>query len=128
MKKEKVVYLLNGIPTGLIYAIVNANKIPKFELRTKENLENAVKQADLVINAIRHPKTNELINPILKQAKEIENVGIVDFGRAILENSSEVRVFVLAPKFILERGKEIEVTFDNIAIIEIKIENKNGKE
>ena len=128
MKKEKVVYLLNGIPTGLIYSIVSVNKIPVFELKTKEDLQNAVKQANLVINAIRHPKTNELISSILKLAREIENVGIVDFGRAILENSNDVRVFVLAPKFLVKRGEEVEVSFDNLAIIEIKIQDKNDKE
>jgi len=123
--------LLNGIPTSLLaevyeYMTKHREELRKnhldiavfmeFEVKNVEWLKEILNTSIEVINTIRHESTKNLVLSLIERkekVKEQQFVSINDIGVGDV-------VILIAPRKLIERGKEQSVTWEDLVIIKLR--------
>jgi len=108
------VFLLNGIPVSLLVeALEHGIDILEFGSMKVETLRNVLNEAVEIVNAIRHPSTRDLVLSLVERKEKVRDVQFI----SLREVKSDDMIIVVAPKQLSQRGQEMSVTWEDLAII-----------
>ena len=116
------VYLLNGLPTGFLAdGLRNGYNGIMYIPLDKEHLTEILNKASIqqIVNSIRHQSTRDLILSLVVDKSRVVDQQIINFN----DISDGDYVIVIAPKQLVARGQDQQVTFDDLAIFSIRFIN-----
>jgi len=108
--------LLNGLPTSLLVELIERGyDNVEFELKNVEWLRETLNTSLEIINTIRHESTKNLVLSLVENKQKVKEIQFISLN----DIRDDDIVVIIAPKKLQERGKEMEVKWEDLAIIRL---------